>query len=189
MGKLEREHKKRAQKANIKKVVLRTVAVAGVLSIAVLAPNVLGALSKLGVVPQKRQKETVVNTKTRLVQQGLLTRENGLLRLTPKGERVLRRLELKDYALQKPRRLDGKWRMLIFDIPERRKKSREQVRKTLATIGFVRLQDSVWLYPYDCEDLVTLLKADFHIGKDLLYLIVDSLEGDMHFKHHFGLIH
>src|SRR3989338_11457828 len=116
MGRLEREH--------IKKVVLKTVAIAGVLSIAVLAPNVLGALSKLGVVPHKRQKETVVNTKTRLVRQGLLTREDGLLRLTPKGERGLRRLELKDYALQKPKRWDGKWRGLIFDIPERRKKSR-----------------------------------------------------------------
>ena len=189
MGRLEREHKKRARKANIKKVVLKTVAVTGVLSVAVLVPNALGTLSKLGVVPHKRQKETVVNTKTRLVRQGLLAREDGLLRLTPKGERVLRRLELKDYALKKLRCWDGKWRMLIFDIPERRKRAREQVRKTLATIGFVRLQDSVWLYPYDCEDLVTLLKADFHIGKDLLYLIVDSLEGDTRFKRHFNLIH
>jgi len=90
MGRLEREHKKRARKANIKKVVLKTVAVTGVLSVAVLVPNALGTLSKLGVVPHKRQKETVVNTKTRLVRQGLLAREDGLLRLTPKGERVLR---------------------------------------------------------------------------------------------------
>ena len=91
---------------------------------------------------------------------------------------MLRTLELKDYATKKPKRWDGKWRVLIFDIPERRKSVRDKVRLTLTAIGFKRLQNSVWVYPYDCEDLITLLKADFKIGRDLLYLIVDSIEND-----------
>ena len=61
------------------------------------------------------------------------------------------------------------------------------MRRTLTAVGFVRLQDSVWLYPYDCEDLIVLLKADFKIGKDLLYLIVDSLENDTAFRKFFGI--
>lgn len=56
-------------------------------------------------------------------------------------------------------------------------------------IGFIRLQDSVWIYPYDCEDLLTLLKADLKVGKDLLYMIVDSLEGDAKIRLFFGLKH
>ena len=54
-------------------------------------------------------------------------------------------------------------------------------------IGFVRLQDSVWVYPYDCEDLIVLLKADFKIGKDVLYMIVDELQGDWERRKEFGL--
>jgi hypothetical protein len=54
-------------------------------------------------------------------------------------------------------------------------------------IGFVRMQDSVWLYPYDCEDLIVLLKADFKIGKDVLYMIVDSIEADTTWRKHFKL--
>ena len=54
-------------------------------------------------------------------------------------------------------------------------------------IGFVRLQDSVWVYPYDCEDLITLLKADFRVGKDVLYLIVDSIENDKYLRAEFNL--
>jgi len=54
-------------------------------------------------------------------------------------------------------------------------------------IGFVHLQDSVWTYPYDCEDLIVLLKADFKIGKDILYMIVDELEGDWRLRKEFGL--
>lgn len=55
-------------------------------------------------------------------------------------------------------------------------------------IGFLKLQDSVWIYPYDCEELVALLKADFRIGKDILYVIADSLENDGWIKRHFGLV-
>lgn len=119
--------------------------------------------------------------------QGLLQYVDGTLRLTVKGEAALRRLELSEYRLKKPRRWDGRWRVLIFDIPERRRLLRDKVRNTLVAIGFVRAQDSVWIYPYDCEDLVTLLKADFRIGKDLLYLVVEKMEYDVIFKDHFGL--
>ena len=63
----------------------------------------------------------------------------------------------------------------------------EQIRKTLLTIGFVRLQDSVWVYPYDCEDLITLFKADLKVGKDLLYLVADAVEYDFSLKRHFNL--
>jgi len=87
----------------------------------------------------------------------------------------------------KRRRWDGRWRVLIFDIPEERKLLREKVRHTLVSIGFERLQDSVWIYPYDCEDLIALIKVDFQIGREVLYLIVDSLENDGHLRKLFGL--
>ncbi|KKT75590.1 MAG: hypothetical protein UW71_C0001G0001, partial [Parcubacteria group bacterium GW2011_GWB1_44_7] len=55
------------------------------------------------------------------------------------------------------------------------------------SVGFMKLQKSVWVYPYDCEDFVNLIKADFKIGKDLLYLIVDSIENDKFIKEYFQL--
>ena len=81
---------------------------------------------------------------------------------------------------------DGKWRVVIFDIPEERKSIRNQIRKALVSVGFMRLQDSVWVYPYDCEDFITLLKADFKIGKEVLYMIVEELEYDKPVKSYFG---
>ena len=75
----------------------------------------------------------------------------------------------------------------LFDIREGRKSLRERIQRTLRAIGFRRLQDSVWVYPHDCEDLITLLKSDFKIGKDVLYLVVDQLEYDAPLKAHFHL--
>jgi len=187
MGRLEIESRKRIRRASIQKLVLASAAVVGGISVALVAPGVIGAMGKLGLIPSARQLEIIKRSRSRLVARGLLVYHGNMLRLTTKGEQVLRRLELHDFRLRKPKRWDRKWRVLIFDIPERRKSLRFKLRYTLKAIGFVRLQDSVWVYPYDCEDLITLLKADFKIGKDLLYLIVDSIENDIHLKSHFGV--
>jgi len=187
MVQLESESRKRTRRANIKKIILETVTVAGVLSVAVIAPNVLGAMAKMGLVPGRRQKEIISASRVRLVRQGLLEYRDKVLRLTPAGEKELRRLRMREYVVPKPKRWDHKWRVLIFDIPEKRKSLRNKIRHTLVSLGFIRLQDSVWLYPYDCEDLITLLKAEFYVGKDLLYIIADSIEHDAAYRRHFKL--
>jgi len=190
MENLEEKVAKRLKRANLKKAILMSVAAAGVLSVTLLAPNALQALEKMGIINfKKRQKEFINAARERLVEQGLLTKDSrGLLQLTAKGGQTLRRLELADFQFKKPKKWDKKWRVLIFDIPEYRRALREKVRRTLRTIGFVRVQDSVWVYPYPCEDLITLLKADFKVGKDILYLVAEEMEYSFKLKKFFGLV-
>ena len=64
---------------------------------------------------------------------------------------------------------------------------RNQLRLFMREFGFVRLQDSVWIYPHDCEDVIALAKANFRIGWDVLYMIVEQLERDKHLREHFDL--
>ena len=189
MGKLEVEVQNQIRNTKIQKVVLQTVAAAGLLSVALLAPNALQMLSIFkGSKLLKNKRHSINLSRDRLVRNGLLTyNHEGYLQLTRLGEKQLRRIEAANYQLKKPKKWDGKWRVLIFDISEKRKPTREKVRATLAAIGFVRLQDSVWVYPYGCEDLITLLKADFKIGKDLLYIIADKIENDVVLRKKFDL--
>ncbi len=192
MGELERELKTRIRRENFQKAILSGIAAVGLLSVAVLAPNALQALKFFGIEPKNKwQKYNVNHSLKRLKDHGLIcfeaTSKGTFMRLTLKGEDKLRKFELLGYKLKKPKKWDKKWRMLIFDIKEERKRTREKIRFTLKRVGFLRLQDSVWVYPYDCEDLVTLMKADFKIGKDLLYLIVDTIEGDNKIKNYFKL--
>lgn len=177
------------RRTKINSAIISTVAVAGLLPIAVLAPNVLGALGKTKFLTQRRKR--MQKSFTRLVQAGYILLEGDSTakraRLTKKGEWFAARIGEGSLVPKKPRRWDGKWRMLIFDIPETRKKSRAQLRCTLAGLGFRRLQDSVWVYPYDCEDFVTILKLDMRVGKDILYIIADRIENDKPLRIHFGL--
>ncbi len=187
MGKLELKSKRRAVRRNIGNVVLQTIEAAGILSAALLAPNVLGAMLKLGWRPHTRQNTVISRAKDRLVKRKLLKYVNGSLRLTEKGELVVERLRLSEFKRDRIDTWDGKWRVLVFDIPETKSGLRHKIRNTLRAIGFLRLQNSVWLYPYDCEDLVTLLKADMKIGSELLYMIVEELENDRGIRTKFGL--
>lgn len=188
MGILEQESKKRTRKNQIQKIILATIATAGILSVMAVAPNALQALSMFGFGKKGKYKYAVENSRRRMVSAGLLEyADTGFLRLTPKGKAKLRQLEFCDYKIKKPKRWDKKWRLLIFDIPQEKRSLRNKIRLTLLSLGFVRLQNSVWAYPYDCEDLMTLIKADFKVGKELLYLIVDKIENDGWLLKHFGL--
>lgn len=180
---------KKVKKANIQKVILQTVKLAGVIGIGVIAPNVLGAMKKMGFITHPRQIESIKRSRDNLVGKGLLENKNGQLKITPGGKRYLFRcLSLGDNKeLNKNKKWDGKWRVLIFDIPETRRFDRNNIRQSLISIGFMRLQDSVWIYPYNCEDLITLIKADGDIEENVLYMIVEALENDEPVRKYFGL--
>ena len=107
-------------------------------------------------------------------------------RITEDGKHMLN-LETARMQVVKKKRWDRRWRLVIFDIPERRRSVRIRLRKFMVSCGFERLQDSVWAYPYDCEDLIALVKAEFRIGADALYLIVEQMEHDKHLREHFHL--
>ena len=189
MGRLETEVKKEIRRTKINKAIIGTIAAAGTLSIAAVVPGLLTALGPVKFSAQRRYQ--VKGTLARLKEYGYVAYEGKgqdmRIRLTEKGERFAALMEDGGVAIQKPKRWDGKWRVLIFDISESKKALRNKVRSTLVTLGFVRLQDSVWVHPYDCEDFILLLKADFKIGKEVLYIIADKIENDKELRTRFDL--
>src|SRR3989344_9593350 len=119
---LEKEVRLRNKKANLQNLILATVGVAGILAVGAVAPNVLWAMKKLGLFPYKRQKEAILSSKKRLLQKGLLEyNKKGMLRITPKGRKVLIINTYLDKTKEKKKKWDKKWRVLIFDIVESRK--------------------------------------------------------------------
>ncbi len=186
MGEIEKRTKKRVRIQNLQNIILGVVDVVGAISMSRMTPAAVRILRGTGHEPKKFHKQTIQRSRDRLISNNYLVYENGFLRITEKGKRKL--LLERGISERKPKSWDKKWRVLIFDIKEKRKKTREKIRRTLHSIGFIRLQDSVWVYPYPCEDYVVLLKSDFKIGKDLLYMVVDEIENDHHLREVFSLV-
>jgi CRISPR-associated endonuclease Cas2 len=191
MGDLERHARKRHNRRNIQRLVLAAVGTAGIIAVAMVAPNIFQAIPKL----TGDRSKFAYKAKTaagRLAQKGLVrfVAKNGVrhLELTQKGLRYLAIEKAKAGSMQGNRkRWDRRYRVVMFDIPEKRRATRERLRLLMHDFGFLRLQDSVWISPHDCEDLITLIKSELRIGKEVLYLIVDEIENDTWIKKHFHL--
>ena len=192
-GGIEEEVRLVNRKRKIQRAILTTLVVGGVLTIGAIAPNCLQLLGLLGGKESRKKffRNSLYRSRDSLLDKGYLefvkTRDGKKMRITEKGRQYLGELDGKSYKVRKPKRWDGKFRMVIFDIKETRRHQRDHLRKTLDQIGFFQLQRSVWIYPYDCEELITLLKADYKIGKDILYVITERIEFDQPLRDHFNL--
>jgi len=192
MGVVETEARKVRRTGQIQNAILTTLLVGGMIAIGA-APR-LDLLKLLGVRKRDpyRLKYQINETLMRLTRKGLVSfiLKDGrkFARLTPAGSQRLK-LEQEKAALrlQKKKCWDKRWRIIIFDIPERRRGMRGRLRAIMQECGFVRLQDSVWVYPHDCEELTILLKTELKAGSSVLYMVVEKIENDGWLKKHFSL--
>ena len=191
VGMLEQKSRRNRRLGAYQAALLAAVALGVVVFIAATAPNAAQLLRYFpGYKKGAKFNYQVKSTLSRLATKGLITFvEKGgkkYARITPEGKRTLN-LETERIKAIRKRKWDRHWRLVIFDIPERRRSVRTRLRKFMSSCGFYRLQDSVWVYPHDCEDLIALVKAEFRIGADALYLIVEQIERDTHLREHFHL--
>ena len=95
-------------------------------------------------------RDGLVKQVSRLERQQLLerdanSRDDRLYRLTARGR--LHALGGRDPQKQWARPWDGRWRLVLFDVPTGRNAQRERLRRYLRDKGFGYLQQSVWISP------------------------------------------
>ena len=111
-----------------------------------------------------------------------------IVRLTELGKAEITKIILRQYKISETTIWDGRWRVVIFDIREKRRTIRQKLRMLLAGAGMLRLQDSVWVHPYPCDEFVVLVRANLRSGTgELLYFIAEGLESDCHLREHYNL--
>ena len=76
----------------------------------------------------------------------------------------------------KQRRKDGKWTMLIFDVPEKYRKSRDLLRSILLNLGYKIFQKSVWITPYDVSDKTEKLLQMYNLDEFVKIFLIEEIE-------------
>lgn len=188
---MKREQKKRVKMKNL---LLRSIAVAGVISIVLIAPKMMRLLKELDRPAKNRAQlyRRISQGISRLEQAGLVVVSGEYAKrrvaITEKGRELMEKIEFGEYVIGEPAFWDGKWRVLIFDISERRRRTRTQLRRLLDGAGFVRIQDSVWVHPYPCDEFVSLVRAHLKSGVgEMRIFVAEALESDKSLREHFRL--
>lgn len=105
------------------------------------------------------------------------TKTGKFIELTDAGKRELTKYFIQNrLELPKDRVWDGRWRVVVFDIPESNKYGREVFRDTLKRLGFVKLQKSVFVYPYECYKEVSFIRDFYGMSDDIKYMVVEKIE-------------
>jgi DNA-binding transcriptional regulator PaaX len=101
--------------------------------------------------------------------------QNQYARLTKEGKKKVHSLALGDTSALSPA-WDGKWRIVLLDLPESRKDERESFRYLLKKAGFLCLKNSVWISPFPYEHLFTNIKKDFGLTTELMVFVTDKID-------------
>lgn len=108
--------------------------------------------------------------------------------LSKEGEKVCASNKFNELRPAKQNRWDKKWRILIFDIPDKDKTKREALRGKIKEMNFFQLQKSVWVYPYDFQSEINFLRDFFSFEKgEIQTIVAEKIENDSDVKAFFGL--
>jgi len=88
---------------------------------------------------------------------------------------------------KKEKKWNGKWFMVFFDVPEIQRNKRGYLREYLKKIGFYKYQQSVYIFPYECEEEVALIKKIVEAAKYMKYIIAEKIEDEELLKSFFNL--
>jgi len=98
--------------------------------------------------------------------------------LSKKGKRIIAAELFKNIKINKPDKWDGLWRVIIFDVPEKLRQSRDILRRKLFELNFYQIQKSVYVFPHECTAEISCLSDNLMIGDDVIIMVSEIIQGE-----------
>lgn len=173
---------RRTERSKIIDSLLRTFAIGGITTATLLAPGAAIALdkplSKLLDSLDKKERQQEFRRLLRYARyQGLITDhyQHGL-KLTAKAMARLDKLDIEAVKITIPKKWDGLWRIVFYDIPEHKKAGRDALSLKLRQLGFYQLQRSVWVHPHPCEKELSAVALVYGVHSYLTLVTATTIQ-------------
>lgn len=102
--------------------------------------------------------------------------KKNIINISKRGKKRLQNFKFQTMSIPKQTKWDYKWRVVLFDVPERKKTARDYFRRKLKKLGFCSLQKSTYVYPFPCKNEVYLIKNSLGINPYVYYLTTPHKE-------------
>lgn len=175
------------------KTLLVLAVIGGALTIAVVAPNIFAGVGRMrryrGYFEKKRFNQALQYLRRqKYVAVAPADDGNIEIALSEIGKKkVLQHAFGELRIVPEAKKWDGKWRVVVFDIPERHKWAREGLRDKLKLMGFFRLQDSVFVFPHPCEEEIRFLCSLYSVEPYVHMMEAVVVDDDSEFRRYFSL--
>ncbi len=95
--------------------------------------------------------------------------------LTENGRQIFLRFNYEEMNIKTPKIWDKNFRIIVFDIPEKKRNARDSLREKMKELGFVRFNDSVWVYPFPCQKEIDFIANYWGIGKYVHFILARDI--------------
>lgn len=174
---------------DITKAVLLVAAVGVLVPALVVAPGLGYALKPF--IKRNYYPSRINKTVDRLKKQELISikhQNDGKIsiELSDKGKKKVLTYKLQELKL-KQEKWDGWWRIVIFDVPEKKRSARDFLRFKLTELNFYTLQKSVLVTPWDCRDVVDFVKHIYGVGDCVNLILAKKFDGEEVVRDYFDV--
>lgn len=132
-----------------------------------------------------RLKETLKRLHRQKIVEVLETRDGHVVKITKNGLTRALQYKLDEMRIKRRKSWDNKWRIVIFDIEEKKKKLRDEFRKRLKQLGFYSLQESVYVHAFPCFDEVEFLRQIYEVPINVTYILGEKIESQENLEKFF----
>ena len=127
--------------------------------------------------PEYREWE-INQAMRRIERSGFIQKKQNDIHITKKGSARVDYYKLQELSFDPSgKRWDHKWRIIIFDIPERRRNARKIFRDKLKEWDCTKLQQSVFVTPHVCNKEIDEL-IDILVFRPYVHVITVPTLGD-----------
>jgi len=106
--------------------------------------------------------------------------------LSENGKRKALQFNIDKMEIKKPTQWDGKWRIVMFDIPEKLRRLRDSLRLHFREIGLIELQKSVFVYPYPCRKEIEFILEFYNARRYVRFVLAEKIDNELHLKNKFN---
>lgn len=169
-----------SDKKIITREVLKVIAVGGILlgsAVIPTLPMAAGAAIKIWKNVNRKDLGRILKRLEKQEMIAIREKDDGKvsIEITEKGKRRLLEYDFENIELKAKRR-DGKWHLVIFDIPEGKKNARDVFRRKLLELGLIKLQESVFASAFPCKNEIDFLCHFLEISDYVTIATVDKIE-------------
>ncbi|HAS84668.1 MAG TPA: hypothetical protein DCS23_01140 [Candidatus Yonathbacteria bacterium] len=169
---------KKYEKGEIAEIVLRTLLAVGFIAFAVAMPNAV-QIFKYFDPKNARDRARIKSSVMRLERAGFVKRKDGkggVFMLTENGREKAMHYALAQMKIVEQKKWDKKWRLVMFDVPEKKAQARRAINLALKRLGCAQYQKSVFITPFPCEKEIDFIGECFGVRDYIRIITANEVE-------------
>lgn len=178
------------KRGELAKEILKGLAIGGFIVMCLAMPNLAQVVDLFK--PRNSRDRYRVKQAIRGLQKRNMIRlvnRNGheVVEITKDGKRRVLDYDLENMQLKTNMKWDGKWRIVMFDIPQSKKRVRDAVSYRIKEIGMYPMQKSVFIFPHSCRNEIDFVGGVFGVRDNIIYIEATRIDDGEKVRRHFGV--